>query len=352
MPDRIPFLRLQQQQIAAQRFQTPQDLLAWMGALQAQDYPMMKWAAGLRLPGATEQGIDAALAAGTVIRTHALRPTWHLLPAADIYWILELTAPHILASMRSRHRELELSGELLSRSRAVLEAELRGGQHKTREDLKPVLEAAGIRNDDNRLAHVLLCAELEGLICSGPGSGSRQTYALLPEVVPQARRLPREEALATLALRYFRSHGPATLADFGWWSGLPAGDARRALASVRHLLREEQAGGSAYWMDAEAQPADPEPGRLYLLPAFDEYLVSYKDRQAVLPQAQHQRAVHVNGVFRPIIVHEGQVIGTWKRSAKGSRVLLEAEWFGVPDPELEAAFVREGEAFRRFRGAE
>jgi hypothetical protein len=352
MASRIALLRLHQQQIAAQHFRTPQDLLAWMGAMQAQDYPMMKWAAGLRLPGATEDQIDAAIAAGTVIRTHALRPTWHLLPAADIYWMLDLTAPQILSSMRSRHLGLELTPELLSRSRRVLESELRGGQYKTREDLKPALEAAGIRNEDNRLAHVLLCAELDGLICSGPGPGSRQTYALLPEVVPAQRRLPREEALATLALRYFRSHGPATLPDFAWWSGLPAGDARRALASVQHLLRGEQADGAAYWMDPEAQPADPEPEQLRLLPAFDEYLVSYKDRQAVLPQAQHQRAVHINGVFRPIIVQAGQVIGTWKRSLKGRRVLLEAEWFAPPGPELEAAFAAAGEGFRRFLEAE
>lgn len=339
-------LRLLNQQIAATKFKRAKSLVAWMGALQAQDFAMAKWAIGARLSNATDQTIEEAISKGEVLRTHLLRPTWHLVAADDIHWLLALTAPQIRASAKSRDRQLELSDAIFSKSNKIIETALRDGTHLTRKELVAKLRAARIPTDENRASHLLLRAELEGIVCSGAINTGKQTYALLAERVPRSTRLNREEALAKLAHRYFTSHGPATVQDFTWWSGLPAGDAKRALEMIKPDFTSETINAQSYWFAHSTSVPKAGKESVHLLPAFDEFTISYKDRSASLPAMNHRQTISNNGIFRPVIVVNGQVTGIWKRAMNGDMLVVNTEFFDPPGKStlslLEKAAMRFG----------
>ena len=322
-------LRLASQHIAGIRFTSAAELVAWMGALQAQDYAMSKWAVGVRLPKSTDTSIEAAMDKGDIIRTHVLRPTWHLVAAGDVRWMIQLTAPHIQKVVKGRHADLELTKTVLSKSRKVLERTLRDANYSTREELIVEFNKAGIATDENRASHIFAAAELDGLICSGPAKGGKQTFGLLDERIPQTKPLARDEALASLARRYFSSHGPATLDDFTWWSGLPAKDAKRALEMTKSGLESAAINSKTYWfVEANFKAKDT----AFLLPAYDEFIISYKDRSATITFENHKRAVSINGIFRPTVVVNGQTIGIWNRTIKKDKVSIETEYFKQPRP--------------------
>lgn len=343
----IAQLRLTSQLITATKVKTPADVVAWMGAIQAQDFPMSKWAVGVRLSGSTEKSVVAALDSGEILRTHVLRPTWHLVAAADIYWMLELTAPQIMTHSVSRHRDLGLSPDVISKSETVILKALQGGTHLTREELVGELKQAQISTNENRSSHLLAQAELDRLICSGASINGKPTYALLEERVPKPSLPGRDEALSMLASRYFSSHGPATLNDFTWWSGLKISDARRGFEMIKSGLNSENVDGQTYWF--AGPPAHPESpsASVVLLPAFDEFIISYTDRHAVLPEEKFSRMVSANGIFRPVILENGRVIGIWKRTVKKDRLILETEFIDRPSTAgmdlLEKEFVRFGQ---------
>ena len=322
--------RLISQQIAGTTFKTAKDIVGWMGAMQAQDYAMVKWAVGVRLPGATDSTIENAINRGEIIRTHLLRPTWHLVTADDIYWMLALTAPRIKASVKSSHKRLELSETILLKSNTIIEKALRDGKHFTREALVAELGKAGIATDENRASHLLVWAELNGIICSGAMQGGKLTYALLEERVPKTRLLHKEEALAALAKKYFTGHCPAALDDFIWWSGLSAGDAKHALELVKSNFVAVTIDSRTYWLTHSYSTPKIDEESVHLLPAFDEFIISYKDRRASLPYENKKKAVSDNGIFRPIIVLNGLVIGIWTRTAKKDRVFVELDLFQPP----------------------
>jgi hypothetical protein len=327
----IANIRLINQQIERPRFKTVKDLVGWMGAMQAQDYGMAKWAIGVRLPDASDRIIETAINNGEIIRTHILRPTWHFVSAEDIYWMLALRAAQIKASLRTRSKQLGLTESIFSKSNTIMEDQLRGGKHLTREELLPELTQAGIPIDENRASHLLVRAELDGLVCSGAIKGRKQTYALLEERVSKTVLPTREEALARLAKKYFSSHGPASLPDFVWWSGLSAKDASHALELVKLDFQSETIESQTYWFP-QTQTL-PLTGKevAYLLPAFDEFIISYTDRHAALPMENFSMSVSSNGIFRPIIVVNGQVTGIWKRTIKKDKVLMETTFFQSPD---------------------
>jgi hypothetical protein len=327
-PIEIARQRLISQRIANSEFTAPAALVAWMGALQAQDFPMSLWAIGIRLPGVTASGIEAAMNRGEILRTHLLRPTWHIVAAEDIGWMLALTAPHINRTLTARHKQLGLTDEVFRQSQTVLEHALREGDHLTRDELFTRFGYAKLETGDNRGYHMLVKAELDGLICSGKVINGKQTYALLAERVSQAKSWTKDESLATLAKRYFASRGPATLADFTWWSGLPAGEARRALGIVQTGLMSVTREAETYWY-GEANQSEVEPAVL-LLPAYDEFLISYKDRRASLTDLDFIKVVSSNGIFRPIILIDGRVAGIWKRFMKKDRIILELTFFSPP----------------------
>lgn len=307
--------RLHNQRIAGAGFEKPGEVVAWMGAVQAQDYLGALWALGLRMKMATEETVERAIAERTVVRTWPMRGTLHFVAPADVRWMLALLAPRVIAGRPARYRQLELDQAVFDRSRNLLVHSLEGGRQLTRGALFEKLEEAGISTAGQRGIHILGRLALDRLLCFGARQGKQQTFALLEEWVPPARMLDRDEALATLAERYFTSHGPATLPDFTWWSGLTVADARKAVELAGPRLQRED----IYWFGKEPPAAVPAPA--YLLPPYDEYTIAYKDRSAVLDPA-HGGVVSGNGIFYPTIVLGGQVAGTWKRELKKGSVVI------------------------------
>jgi hypothetical protein len=349
----IPSTRLASQHITSAKFHTAKGLVGWMGAMQAQDEGMAKWAVGVRLPGSTLADIQQALDAGEIFRTHVLRPTWHLVSAGDIHWMLALSAPRLKTVLKSRHAGLGLTDAVVAKSCHLIESALRDGRHLKRAELVAVLDQAGIATNENRASHLFFCAEIEGIVCSGPERDGKPTYALLPERAPEKRSLSKEEALAYLANIYFTSRCPATLQDFRWWSGQTTQDARQALDLVKSNFVSETIGNKTYWLDPSAEhPPVSALDTLHLLPAYDEFMISYQDREASLQQADSPRMISSNGIFRPVIVLDGQVIGIWRRKTEKKTVLVEVELFKPADQTIIHRIQEEAVRHAHFLGLE
>jgi hypothetical protein len=341
--------RLKSQQLSGTTLTTIPALVGWMGAIQAQDYAMSKWAIGVRLPGATDRSVEQAFNDGTILRTHVLRPTWHLVSASDIHWMLELTAPKIRSAMKTRHQQLELTPPLLGKCRDIFERVLEG-QHLTREELIAELGNKKIPVNGEQAAHIMELAELDGLVCSGALKGIKQTYALLAERSPRKASISKDEALAKLATIYFTGHAPATLADFTWWSGLPAGEAKRALELIARELESAVIDDQTYWFPESLAGFRSRKTSVHLLPAFDEFLISYKNRTASISMEHQPKAFTNNGIFRPTVVISGQTTGVWKRTVKKDRVVIEANAFLQHDPEIEPLLEKAKQAYATFLG--
>ena len=322
----ISLVRLQNQHLSIPEYTKPKEVVAWMGAMQAQDYSMVRLAVGLRLVSPDVHVVQRAIDRGEIIRTHLLRPTWHLVSSSDVRWILDLTAPHIRSLLRSRLKELELSPTILNKSMKIFEKALGGGEHLTREELLVMLEKHKVDPREQRASHILLWAELEKIICSGALKKNKNTYALFDLRVKEKKTLSREESLWKLAHRYFSSHGPATLQDFLNWSGLPAADGRKALALADKDLQSAVINTTTFWF-RNGTPVIDTADCVHLLPAFDEFVIGYKDRSACLPDKQKAIVISVNGMFWPVIVWNGQVIGRWKRLMEKKEMKLSFEFF-------------------------
>lgn len=322
LPFDIPSLRLNSQRISHSSFTRPEEIVAWMGAVQAQDFAAAKWALGLRTLGLNDATIEQALDAGALLRTHILRPTWHFVAPVDIRWMLMLTSPRVHTFNGSYYRKFGLDQAVFQASNAALETALRDGAALTRPELESALRGAGIVTDDLRLTLLVMRAELDGLIVSGPRRGKQFTYMLLDARAPQTRNWLREEALAELTKRYFTSHGPATLADFTWWSGLTASDARKGLETVRSQLSSETVQGQEYWFDTSAAAGAADELGVFLLPCFDEYTVAYTDRSAVF-DVRHKLGQRGDLLSSYVLVIDGQVVGDWRRTLKKDRVIVE-----------------------------
>lgn len=349
-PSDISALRLHNQQILSTNFKTTKELVSWIGAMQAQDYNQAKWAIGVRLPHLTEAQIESEFNSGEIIRTHLMRPTWHFVSANDIYWLLELTAKQIKSAMKSRNRDLGLTEAVFKKSQEILLKALEGNHSKTREELSTLLIQAGISTDKNRLSHILMEAEIDRIVCSGGIREKKQTYALLAERVPEKKTFSKEEALALLAKKYFTSHGPATLPDFIWWSGLPVADARKALEMNKSSLISEMIGADTYWFsDSINLPTSP-PNSVFLLPAFDEYLISYKNRSAAITADHHTKAISNNGIFWPVIVVNGQISGLWKKTIKKDTALIELDHFRTHNKKEVQLINKASESFGHYSG--
>jgi hypothetical protein len=347
----ITRLRLRKQLLTSHPFARPVEVVKWLGAVQAQDYAAACWALGLRLESASFADIERAFAAGELLRTHVLRPTWHFVTPEDIRWLLMLTAPRVQLRNASMYHKFELDETLRARSNDVLARALQGGRQLTRKELASILEEAGIATDDLRLTLLVMHAELDGIICSGGRRGKQFTYALLDERAPQARVLTRDEALAELALRYFTSHGPATSADFTWWSGLTVADARVALELLGSRLTREVLEGEHYWFVPPADRSDEQEAGAYLLPNYDEYTVGYSDRTILINSAHINRLDTRDGsVLGHVLLLEGRVVGTWKRTPMKDETLININPL-KPLSEMESeAFAREVERYGRFFG--
>jgi hypothetical protein len=333
----ITACRLINQQIAETKFRKPQEIVSWLVAMQSQEYAMAKWAIGLRLPGFSEAGIEKAFNEGAILRTHLMRPTWHFVTPADIRWMLALTAPRVNALNAYMYRKMELNDTIFKRSNNILIKALQGGKHLTRIALNQALERAKIKADGIRLGLLMMRAELDGIICSGPRQGKQFTYALLGERVPKAGAFSREEALAAFVLRYFTSRGPATLQDFVYWSGLTMKDAKEGLAAYKSKLANEKIEGQEYFFAAAPKAtrnlqrvADLRKNKLqtsFLMPDYDEYGMSYKNRSALINADTMSMVNRGESGFNHMIVIDGLIEGAWKRIVKNNTVEIETSFF-------------------------
>jgi hypothetical protein len=291
-----------------------------MGAVQAQDYAGAKWALSQRAGNASDATIEKELEAGRILRTHVLRPTWHFVSPGDIRWMLALTAPRVAARMASYNKQLELTPAVFRSSNHAIAAALEGRNYLTRGELGTVLQGQRIgRISTQRLAHIVMQAELDAVVCSGPRRGKQVTYALLDERVPAAEPLQRDEALGRLALRYFATRSPATTHDFAWWSGLTVKDARRGAQICSPGLAQITVGDKQYWYAARSAPAPSELRTAQLLPNYDEYFIGFKDRSAIGARIRSLELVTGGtALIAHIVCLDGQIAGGWRlRNVKG-----------------------------------
>lgn len=321
--NRLTDIRLHAQQLVAPQFDDPADLIRWMGMVQAQEYGSAKWAVALRLRTPAAAPVEEALRDGRMLRMHIMRPTWHFIAAEDVRWMLRLSARRIRAANASfaNGNGCGLEEADYLRCNELLERMLEGGNHLTRQQIAEGLERRGMAAATPRLNRLMMRAETDGVVCSGVDRAGKPTYALLAERVPQATDLSDEEALALLARRYFRSHAPALFDDFVWWSGLTVGEARRGVGALGGELLRETFGGQEYLLHESCAECGAAPVQTHLLPAFDEYLIAYKDRSAVLAPEHRVRAFNTFGIFRPVLLHGGRIVGRWSR--KGAAVGVE-----------------------------
>jgi hypothetical protein len=316
--------RLHNQLLAGAQPRRAADVVGRLCAMQAQDFIGAKWAIGLRAPRLDAAAVEEAFNAGAIVRTHVLRPTWHFVTPADIRWMLTLTAPRVHQVSAFYCRKHGLDARTLSRAHRVLASELAGGRFRTRTELAAALATRGVDARGPRLGLLTIHAELEQVMCSGPARGRQLTYALFDERAPSsAARTPRDPG-AELASRYFASHGPATLRDFVWWSGLTVAQARRALESTSPSLVPRTIDGFEFFASTWNAPARMPPAT-FLLPNYDEYLIAYKDRHLVRPAAGADADGIMKGAdaFAHPLVVDGVLAGLWRRRVSGARTNVE-----------------------------
>ena len=329
--------RLHAQCITAPVAASPADAVRHMAALQAQDYHAALWAVGLRTRNATLVQVEDAITRGEIVRTWPMRGTLHLLARDDVRWMVALLAPRVQAANAGRiARDLGLDATTLARGQRVVERALSAGTPVARADLYACMDAAGIASSNQRGLHLLNWLAHESVICHGPRHGRQPTFVLMDAWLPPAAPLERDAALHRLALRYLQGHGPATAADLAWWAGLTQKDAQRALALAVTELEQETADGTTWWWRSGA-PVPSRSRAVHLLPAFDEYLIGYRDRTQVLDAALTRRVFSVNGLVAPTAIIDGRVVATWKRGGDNDddvvldplRALVDAEQAGI-----------------------
>lgn len=350
---RLLQLRLANQLIQADGHREVADVVGRLLAMQAQDFGQALWAIGLRAPGSTRTDVLNALSTGRLVRSWPMRGTLFFVQPSDLRWILPLTFERTLASARTRHRQLGLDESTFSHARDVALAVLEGRRDMGRNDFLSALEKAGIPTSDQRGYHIIWHLAHTGTVCWGPPQGSQQALVLLDEWVPAGRQLERDEALREFALRYFAGHGPATLKDFAWWSKLTMADAKTGLSLARDELTEMDFEDMSWWAGSQSVDETPPPRTVvHALPGFDEYLLGYQERTHVLAPGQVPRVIPgKNGIFKPTMVADGRVIGTW-RGAKGRGGLtVEPEPFGKMSVEEAESFLQTAKVYEQFRSA-
>jgi hypothetical protein len=324
----IARMRLQNLLVGRSVVHSPGDLVEYLTAVQAQDYFGSKWSLGLRLSGSKDVDIESSMTNGSILRTHLLRPTWHFVAPSDIRWLLKLTAPRVQSVAAFMYRKLELDFAILNRSNTIMEKVLHGGRHLDRDEIHTALTNAGITLDKKmQLIYFLMFAELEGLICSGPRKGKQFTYALLEERVPNVNPISRDEGLTKLANRFFISRGPVSVYDFAKWSGLTLADSRNGLDAVKRDLEKEIINETEYWFSPAVEFDPSNTPVVFLLSIFDEYISSYKDHFAIRDDATGARLAALGNGLTYIIVLNGQIVGTWKRTVGKTTVNIKTNLY-------------------------
>lgn len=303
--------RCRNQRLVDSTFTRPEEVVAWLGAVQAQEYGPARWALAQRMVPATDAAIQQAFDEGRILRTHVLRPTWHFVAPADIRWLLQLSGPRVQAVNGFQYRSSNLDARTRLRGAGVIVRALEGHRHLTRAELGAALRRARLPFEGHALACMVMHAELEGAICSGPRRGRQFTYALIDERVPTAPPMSNDEALAELTRRYFTSHGPATIRDFAWWSGMTVAQAKAGIGAIGARLQSRAIDGRTYWYAADMPARRITRPLVRLLPIYDEFLIAFKDREWAASAASTTTAAMAPNVFAHQLVVDGRVEGGW-----------------------------------------
>ncbi|MFC6099898.1 winged helix DNA-binding domain-containing protein [Olivibacter domesticus] len=326
----IGFLRLHSQLVTCQQFTSPEKVVDYMGAMQAQDFSGALWSIGLRTKGATVKTVEKAISDGKIVRSWPMRGTLHFVASENLRWMIDLLAPRIIAGSAGRYKQLGLDEAVFLKSLKSLEKALADGRQLTRNEMYTSLEQAGISCSEQRGIHIIGHLAQLGYICHGSHIGKQATYVWLDNWLPYVAPIPREEALRRLALSYFKSHGPATLKDFIWWTGLKVSEAKEAIQLVRDNFIEKQIDGHTFWMVPELLELKRNKGSINLLPGFDEFMLGYTDRTLMVePKYLPSIVPGNNGMFMSTIVINGRVEGLWKRTIIKNKIEVKFDPFQV-----------------------
>ena len=344
----ISYHRLAAQKLLETNHNSPQEIVHHLGAMQAQDYSMAKWAIGSRC-NASETAIEEAVNSAQIIRTHILRPTWHFVSSEDIYWMLDLSGPQVQRMTLSAAKKYGFDARKLEQTNQKIEKLLAGNHHLTREEIMKELDVKKSSSQDFLGAAIMMHAELEGLVCNGKMRGRQITYSLLEERVKKPQnKFSKDEALAKLALRYFESHGPATMLDFSWWSGFAPTSCNLAISAIKLHLNFIEIENQKYWFGNNSSHEDIFRESVHFLPAFDEILISYKSREISILSEHQSKAFTNNGIFKPVILENGKVIGTWKRTIKKNLNKIETHFFNVTEKDKRTAIFEGIKSFENY----
>jgi hypothetical protein len=347
----LMWMRMVSSGLTGTPFSNPAEAVGWHLAMQAQEYGPAKWSVGQRSRGLADADLDEAVREGSIVRTHVLRPTWHFVAAEDLRWLLALSGPRVHAWSARRYRELGLDGRTRARGERLIVEALSGGRRLTRKELAAELDRRRFDREGQRMAYLLMHCELERVIGSGGLAGKQQTYVLLDGRVPDGPKIDRDEALARLVRRYLQSHGPATVKDMSWWSGLTMGDLRRALGDLGGAVRSEEIDGMTFWALADAG-RPPAPRGAHLLQTYDELIVGYTEsRLWGDPGARRTAEAWASRMLPTGIALIGdRVAGHWRRTIGRNGVELAVRLHHGVGPAGRKAVEAEARRFERFLG--
>jgi len=317
-------IRLLSQQLIAPKFSRPEEVVSHFGAMQAQEYRMMRHAVSMRTKKPSMKAFEKAFNDGKIVRLHLLRGTWQLVAADDYWWMLELCgskAKQVINGWMSSNK-ISIPDEELYSIREILVAIAEAKRSVTKEDFEEALAAHGITMDNHRLSYHIRFAELDGVLCSGDLLPMKATYSLSSKKIPFSGRKDRDEALMLLARKYFQSHQPATLEDFVWWTGLGINDCRKGIELLGNQIHIEKYKGREFYILDDCRKRGFRKGDYLLLAPYDEYLIGYKSRDIVLdPQYKHY-AHNNSGIFQPVVAHDGIICGNWKPFKKDPEISI------------------------------
>jgi len=328
---------------------SPEEVVGWLGALQAQEFAFARWSVGQRAGGVDDAAVDGAFDDGLILRTHILRPTWHFVLPADLPWMLTANGARVQARNAYQYRNLGLDDKVFEMTNSVIAKALKG-RHLTRKEIAVELERVGIDSDGQRLAYIVMRAELDSVVTSGPRRGKQHTYARFDERVPKGPTPDPDEALAELTRRYFTSRGPATLKDFVQWASMTVADAKRGLEMVGPELEREVIDELTYWSGPGPRPAKRTTTRVNLVQVYDETVMGYSESRSVLQAEIGSRQVpSVNSLMHPILL-DGQMIGHWRPRRGRDSVEIETTFYRPLKPKEQAALEAEVGRYGRFLG--
>ena len=308
--------RLLNQQLICPQFSSPLDVVEWMGAVQAQEYRMMRWAVGMRMKKPSAKAFEKDYNEGKIVRGHLFRTTWQLASGEDWRWMQDLCRTNALRGMAGwmKSNGVSISEAEQATIQQIFSDYLNRNRIAQKADFAEAVKDKGINMDEHRLSYHIRLAEYSGLLCSGDLFPMKHSYALVDMKLPQQNPVPKDEALALLARKYFRSHGPATLEDFVWWTGMNIGDCKAGMEAIQSELIEERWKGLRFFHHQDSRTRGFRSGTVTLLPSYDEYLIGYKSRHVALHPDHTHRAHNSTGNFWPVILLDGEVVGNWSVS--------------------------------------